>query len=77
MKLVTRTTNPNGTYRYEVDGEVLYEASKVLYTHASEYAVGDLNHPVLFHRTEAAAAKAKGYPSSGWVKVGTSEIQPS
>lgn len=34
---ITRTTNPNGTYRYELDGEVVTKASRRLYTHASVY----------------------------------------
>lgn len=29
MSTVTRTANPNGTYRYELNGEVIYKASKV------------------------------------------------
>lgn len=75
MRIITRTTNPNGTYRYEIDGEVIYKASKVLYTHASSYTVGDSNpgSPVLFHKTEAAAGRARGY--QGWVKTGTQAIE--
>lgn len=73
---ITRSINPNGTYRYEIDGEVQMKASTVLYTHTSEFAVGDGgSNPVLFHKTEEAAMKAKGYPRLGWVKIGTSEIQ--
>lgn len=68
---VTRTTNPNGTYRYEIDGGLQYEASKVLYAYVTTYAVGD-STPVLFHKTEAAANKARGY--AGWVKTGVVEI---
>jgi hypothetical protein len=72
---IIRTTNPNGTYRYELDGEVMYKASKVLYTHATSYTVGDENpnSPVLFHKTEAAALRARGY--QGWVKTGTQAIE--
>lgn len=71
MTTVTRTTNPNGTYRYELDGTVIYEASKVLYTHASHYVIGD-STPVLFHKTEAAAGKARGY--AGWTKMSVAAI---
>lgn len=67
MRTITRATNLNGTYRYEIDGKVIYEASKVLYTHTSTYTVGD-STPVLFHKTENAANKARGY--AGWVKTG-------
>lgn len=72
---IIRTTNPNGTYRYELDGEVMYKASKVLYTHASSYTVGDADtsSPVLFHKTEAAALRARGY--QGWVKTGMQAIE--
>lgn len=69
---ITRTTNPNGTYRYEIDGEVQMKASKVLYTHASAYSIGS-SDPVLFHRTEAAANKARGYRE--WVKIGVLIIE--
>lgn len=71
---ITRTVNENGTYRYEIDGKVQYAASKVLYTHASTYAMGD-STPVLFHKTEAAAGRAKGYATSGWVKTAVLEIE--
>lgn len=71
---ITRTTNPNGTYRYEIAGEVIYAASKVLYTHASTYAVGEAS-TTMFHKTDAAAQRAKGYPRSGWVKTGTQTIE--
>lgn len=75
MRTITRTTNANGTYRYQIDGEVIYKASKVLYTHASSYTVGDADpsSPVLFHKTEAAAGRARGY--QGWVKTGTHAIE--
>jgi hypothetical protein len=72
MRTITRTTNPNGTYRYEIDGEVQYKASRVRYTHASAYRIGS-SDPVLFHRTEAAANKASGYRE--WVKVGVLAIE--
>lgn len=71
---ITRTTNPNGTYRYDVDGQVFTKASKVLYTHATSYAVNQ-STPVLFHKTENAANRAKGYPTSGWVKTATIVIE--
>jgi hypothetical protein len=71
---ITRTVNENGTYRYEIDGKVIYVASKVLYTHASTYAVND-STPVLFHKTEGAAGRAKGYPKEGWVKTAVLEIE--
>lgn len=71
MSTVTRTTNPNGTYRYELDGEVIYKASKVLYTHVSHYTVAGAT-PVLFHKTQAAASKARGY--NEWTKTGTDAI---
>jgi len=73
MRTITRTTNPNGTYRYEIDGDVIYKASKVLYTHASSYTVGETSSPVLFHKTEAAASRARGY--QGWVKTGMQAIE--
>jgi hypothetical protein len=66
---VTRTTNPNGTHRYEIDGEMQYKASRVLYTHVSTYT----NGAVLFHKTEAAARKATGY--TGWTKAGYQAIE--
>ena len=66
---VTRTTNPNGTHRYEIDGEMQYKASRVLYTHVSTYT----NGAVLFHKTEAAARKATGY--KGWTKAGYQAIE--
>lgn len=72
---IIRTTNPNGTYRYEIDGEVQMKASKVLYTHASSYAVGEDGTPVMFHKTEAAAGRAKGYPRLGWVKLSVHVIE--
>jgi len=68
MSIVTRTTNPNGTYRYEIDGELQYKASKVLYTHVSTYT----NDAVLFHKTEAAARKTTGYKH--WTKAGYQAI---
>lgn len=71
---ITRTTNSNGTYRYEIDGELHTKASKVLYTHVSTWTVGGPDF-VMFHKTAAAAAKATGYPRNGWVKTGTVEIQ--
>lgn len=73
---ITRTTNANGTYRYEIDGELHTKASKVLYTHATSYRVGDRDdtEPVMFHKTAAAAAKATGYKHLGWVKTGVYEI---
>jgi hypothetical protein len=71
MSTVTRTTNPNGTYRYELDGKVIYKASRVLYTHATHYTVAG-STPVLFHKTEAAARKATGY--AGWTKTSTDAI---
>lgn len=71
MSTVTRTTNPNGTYRYELDGKVIYKASKVLYTHTTHYTVAG-STPVLFHKTEAAARKATGY--NGWTKTSTDAI---
>lgn len=74
MRTITRTTNPNGTYRYEIDGDVIYKASKVLYTHASTYSVGTGNDPVLFHKTKSAANKATGYRNNGWVKTGVQAI---
>lgn len=72
---VVRTTNPNGTYRYEIDGDVIYKASKVLYTHVSSYSVGTGNNPILFHKTESAANKATGYRNNGWVKTGMQVIE--
>lgn len=60
---VTRTTNPNGTYRYVIDGEVHYKASKVRYDRVSTYT----NGAVLFHKTPAAAGRATGY--KGWTKA--------
>lgn len=69
MNTVTRTTNPNGTYRYEINGEMQYKASRVLYTHVSTYT----NGAVLFHKTEAAARKATGY--KGWTKAGYQAIE--
>lgn len=73
---ITRTTNSNGTYRYEIDGKVHMKASKVFYTHASSYRVGDKgdSSPVMFHKTAAAAAKSTGYTHLGWVKTGVYEI---
>lgn len=65
---VTRTTNPNGTHRYEIDGEVNMKASKVEYTHVSTYT----NGAVLFHKTEAAARKTTGYKH--WTKAGYQAI---
>jgi hypothetical protein len=70
---ITRTTNPNGTYRYEIDGEVQMQASKVLYTHASSYTVGETGAPVLYHKTEAAADRARGH--RGWTKAGVILIE--
>lgn len=70
---IIRTTNPNGTYRYEIDGELHTKASKVLYTHATSYSVGDHGSPVLFHKSEAAAGKARGY--AGWVKLAVHVIE--
>jgi hypothetical protein len=61
---IIRTTNPNGTYRYEIDGELQIAASRVFYTHVSTYS----NGAVKFHRTESAALRAKG--EAGWVKTG-------
>lgn len=75
MRTITRTTNPNGTYRYEIDGDVIYKASKVLYTHTSTYSVGTGNDPVLFHKTQNAANKATGYRNNGWVKTGVQAIE--
>jgi hypothetical protein len=73
---IIRTTNPNGTYRYEIDGKVQTKASKVLYTHATSYSVGDdTNNPVMMHKSEAAAGRAKGYPRLGWVKLGVHVIE--
>lgn len=72
---ITRTTNPNGTYRYEIDGEVAYKASKVLYTHATSYSVGTEGTPTLFHKTQSAANKATGYRNNGWVKTGVQAIE--
>ncbi len=74
MNTITRTTNPNGTYRYEIDGELVYAASGVLYTHASTYTVGN-GSTAMFHKTEAAANKATGYRRSGWVKTGVQVIE--
>lgn len=72
---ITRTTNSNGTYRYEIDGELQMKASKVFYTHASSYDVGSSQaSPVSFHKTADAAAKATGYTHLGWVKTGVYEI---
>lgn len=75
MRLITRTTNANGTYRYEIDGELVIKASKVEYTHASTYDVGDAGTPTLFHKTETAANKATGYRRNGWVKTGVQAIE--
>jgi hypothetical protein len=76
---ITRTTNANGTYRYEIDGQVAYKASKVLYTHASTYSVNDhaagMTYPALFHKTENAANKATGYRNNGWIKTGVQTIE--
>lgn len=72
---VTRTTNDNGTYRYEIDGELHTKASKVLYTHVSVWTVGGVGREfVTFHKTAATAAKAPGSPRNGWVKTGVIEI---
>lgn len=71
MSTMTRTTNPNGTYRYELDGKVIYQASKVLYTHVTHYVIGDAT-PILFHKTERAAGNARGY--AGWVKTSVAAI---
>lgn len=68
---IIRTTNPNGTYRYEIDGETIYKSSRVLYTHASTYTVAGAN-PTLFHKTANAANKASGY--RGWTKTAVVEI---
>lgn len=68
---IIRTTNPNGTYRYDVDGETIYKASRVLYTHASTYTVAG-SDPLLFHKTANAANKARGY--NGWTKTSVVEI---
>lgn len=65
---VTRTTNQNGTHRYEIDGAVQYKASKVLYTHVSTYT----NGAVTFHKTQAAADRTKGYKH--WTKSGVVAI---
>lgn len=65
---VTRTTNPNGTYRYEIDGELQMKASKVFYSHVSTYT----NGAVLFHKTETAARKTTGYKH--WTKAGYQAI---
>lgn len=65
---IIRTTNPNGTYRYEIDGEVQYAASRVLYTHVSTFT----NGAVTFHKTAATANKAKGYKY--WTKSGVVDI---
>jgi hypothetical protein len=65
---IIRTTNPNGTYRYEIDGELHTKASKVLYTHISAWTVGGPEF-VCFHKTRAAADKAPGSPRNGWVKT--------
>lgn len=73
-KEVTRTVNPNGTYRYEIDGELANKASKVLYTHATVYRVGD-DRTVMFHKTLSAAIKARGETHLGWVKTAVLEIQ--
>jgi hypothetical protein len=71
---IIRTTNPNGTYRYEIDGELHTKASKVLYTHASAWTVGGPEF-VGFHKTRAAADKAPGSPRNGWVKTGVIVIE--
>lgn len=68
---IIRTTNPNGTYRYDVDGETIYKGSRVLYTHASTYTVAGAD-PLLFHKTANAANKARGY--RGWTKTAVVEI---
>lgn len=68
---IIRTTNPNGTYRYDVDGETIYKSSRVLYTHASTYTVAGAD-PLLFHKTANAANKARGY--QGWTKTAVVEI---
>lgn len=72
---ITRTTNKNGSYRYEIDGELHIEASKVLYTHASSWTY-DGHGPrdmVMMHKSASAAQKATGYAKS-WVKTGVIEI---
>src|SRR5690606_22705777 len=52
---ITRTTNPNGTYRYEIDGELQIAASRVFYTHVSTYS----NGAVKFHRTESRSEERR------------------
>ena len=64
---VTRTANPNGTYRYEIDGRLQMKASKVLYTHVSTYT----NGAVKFHKSEAAANNAQ---DKEWTKSGVVTI---
>lgn len=66
--IVTRTTNPNGTYRYEIDGQVHMKASKVFYTNVATYT----NDAITFHKTKSAADKTKGYKY--WTKSGVVEI---
>lgn len=68
---IIRTTNPNGTYRYTVDGKVQYKASKVFYTHVSTFANVQA---IQFHKTEAAALRNKGYTGEGWIKEGVVAI---
>lgn len=73
MTTVTRTTNPNGTYAYDVDGEPFMTASRVLYTHAClwrsyDAITGTVSHPVTMHKTQAAANRATG-SGAGWVKT--------
>lgn len=69
---IARHALADGRYRYTVDGEVLMNHSRVLYTHASTYSVAG-SEPVRFHKTEAAAAKATG--EAGWTKTSVVAIQ--
>lgn len=72
---ITRTTNSNGTYRYQAGNRVVIEASKVYYTHASTFdlqANGD--ESILFHKTAKSAQNAKGYKGWAKYKTGVTEI---
>lgn len=75
---ITRTTNENGTYRYESsDGEWIVQSSKVLYTHVSWHALtyedGTVSGRYVFLTHKTPEAAAKGSYKYG-TKVGVREV---
>jgi hypothetical protein len=66
---VEKKANPDGTFSYLIQGKVHTKAGKVNYSHANVYSHPDTGNVVTYHKSEAAALKAKHFNGIPRVKT--------